>query len=129
MAEVGNKYALGNDGGRPPIFETVEQLDNVIQAYFDKIEADKGIVTIAGLTYALGFASRQSLYDYKDKPEFSYSIKRALLMVEVGYEQKLSGAACTGSIFALKNMGWKDKSETEHSGKMQIEQITGMEVK
>ena len=33
-------------------------------------------------------------------------------MVEMGYELKLSGASVTGAIFALKNMGWRDKVET-----------------
>jgi hypothetical protein len=34
-------------------------------------------------------------------------------MVEMSYEQKLSSKDVTGAIFALKNMGWKDKSEMD----------------
>lgn len=34
-------------------------------------------------------------------------------MVEMAYEHKLSTSNVTGAIFALKNMGWKDKSEMD----------------
>ena len=66
-APEGNTNALGNEGGRPALFETPEQLEGAIQAYFDKQIENKGIITVSGLAYALGFASRQSLQDYKEK--------------------------------------------------------------
>ena len=127
-APIGNNYGIGNDGGRPPLFETPEQLSDAIQAYFDKQIENKGIITVSGLAYALGFTSRQSIYDYKERDEFSYIIKRATLFVETCYEEKLSTPACTGSIFALKNMGWRDRSETELSGGLAITPISGMEI-
>lgn len=34
-------------------------------------------------------------------------------MVENGYESALRQNNATGSIFALKNMGWKDKTEQD----------------
>ena len=42
--------------------------------------------------------------------------KRAILKIESVYAKKLAGQNVAGIIFALKNMGWKDKTETEHSG-------------
>lgn len=128
-APEGNKNALGNEGGRPALFETVESLESAIQAYFDKQIENNGIITVSGLSYALGFASRQSLQDYKERVEFSYVIKRAVLFVECCYEEKLSGTSPTGAIFALKNMGWKDKTETELSGGLEVKQIDGMIIK
>lgn len=112
-APKGNKFALGNKGGRPPAFESPEDMENEIQAYFDMQVENKGIITVAGLAYNLGFESRQSLQDYKQKEEFTYIIKRAVLFIENCYEEKLSGTTPTGAIFALKNMGWKDKIEQE----------------
>ena len=41
-------------------------------------------------------------------------------MVECEYEKRLAGQSPTGAIFALKNMGWKDKSEVEQSGGLSI---------
>jgi len=96
---------------RPRTYETVEELDEAIQSYFDENGDD---LTIPGLAYHLGFASRQSIYDYKENELFSYSIKRATLKIESVYAKKLYGQNVTGIIFALKNMGWKDKTELEH---------------
>ena len=103
--------------GRPRKYNTVEELDLAIQSYFDQNVED---LTIPGLAYHLGFESRQSIYDYKENEKFTYSIKRAILKIESVYAKKLAGQNVTGIIFALKNMGWKDKTETEHSGAMGI---------
>lgn len=73
--------------------------------------------TMTGLAVFLGFESRQSLYDYAKKPRFSYSIKKALLEVEYNYEKSLNGDKVIGIIFALKNMGWTDKTETDITSK------------
>jgi len=103
------------DVGRPSHYSTPGDLEAAIQEYFATL-AEKEQPTITGLAYSLGFESRQSLYDYEQKGEFSYMIKRARLKVEMGYEKALAGQMCTGSIFALKNMGWKDASRTELTG-------------
>ena len=123
-APKGNKFALGNNGGKPPKFEAKKHLEEFITQYFEscKPEYDKenNIVsynypTTTGLALYLGFASRQSLYDYKDKKEYSYIIKRAITVIESHYEERLNFQGSTGAIFALKNMGWKDKQEIENT--------------
>ena len=38
------------------------------------------------------------------------------MVVENRYEKALSQQGPTGAIFALKNMGWNDKQEVQHSG-------------
>jgi hypothetical protein len=68
----------------------------------------------------LGFDSRQSFYDYEKRDGFSYIIKKARLKVESHYEQCLQYGNVTGAIFPLKNMGWSDKQEIEHSGGVTI---------
>jgi hypothetical protein len=125
-APKGNKYALGNEGGRPPLYNNVNELQKKIDEYFESGANKKTIIvgeatielpiyTITGLVYYLGFDSRQSFYDYEKKEEFMYNIKRARLRIEMNYEQNLQFNNATGSIFALKNMGWFDKTEVEHS--------------
>lgn len=128
-APEGNKYAIGNNGGRPAIYETPEALISACDEYFeyikgeaaknkdDEIDYDRWVrepepATVTGLVLFLGFSSRQSLDDYAKKEEFSDIIKKARLRVENKYELKLHGTTNTGAIFALKNMGWKDKIET-----------------
>ena len=95
--------------GRPPLFENADQLSQAIADYFDLHPDD---ATITGLALYLGFSDRQSLYDYEKKPEYSCIIKTARLQVENGYELALRSKAYPGAIFALKNMGWRDKVET-----------------
>lgn len=115
-APKGNKNALGNEGGRPPMFGTPEELQNKISEYF----AREGKKSICGLAYYLGFESRQSFYDYEKKVEFTYNIKRARLKIEQIYEENLQGNNATGSIFALKNMDWQDKSTVDNVGDITI---------
>lgn len=104
--------------GRPRTYETADELQSEVDLYFSSKEWND--YTLTGLAFFLGFDSRQSLYDYEKNPEFSYIIKRARLLVEASYEMKLQGQSCTGAIFALKNMGWKDKQEVEQSGGLTI---------
>jgi hypothetical protein len=108
-----NLFALGNNGGRPPKFKTSEELEKKCLKYFDFCIKEKEKATVTGLALFLGFESRQSIADYGKKKEFAYVIKKALLAVENSYE--LSGTAF--DIFALKNMGWSDKTEVDHTTK------------
>lgn len=114
--------------GRPPIYESVSELEEAIDEYFNNgIKMRKVVVgkhpnnqvveipvpTITGLCHYLGFESRQSFYDYEKRQEFTYTVKRARLFIEKEYEEQLSVGNTVGAIFALKNMGWKDKQEID----------------
>lgn len=117
--------------GRPLKYKTVAELEKKIKEYFDKcvdvilkdeegrpLVNKSGIVamiphppTVAGLALYLGFEDRRSLYDYKERPEFSHTIKKAILKIEENAENALiTGKASTGAIFWLKNHGWTDKT-------------------
>ena len=113
LGECGN---FGYMAGRPALFTDAEQLETAVKEYFDNNAV--GIRTVTGLALWLGFESRQSFYDYEKHEQYSYIIKRARLEVENNYEIMLLSKNPTGAIFALKNMGWKDKVETEHSGEI-----------
>jgi len=99
-----------NKGGRPPVFETAAELQTACESYFTQ----EGLIkpTVTGLALFLGFADKSSLYEYRDKPGFSYPVKRSLTRIEQYHEEGLSENNVAGRIFALKNMGWKDKVET-----------------
>ncbi len=103
--------------GRNPIYETKEEMEEIIDAYFEEVTytTDEGRVitrpTMAGLAYALGIC-RQSLINYSNKDMFMDTIKRARNKVEAALEDNLYGTAVTGTIFNLKNnFGWKDVKE------------------
>lgn len=71
--------------------------------------------TITGLSLALD-TSRETLLDYKEREEFSDSIKKAKLRCEHYNEQMLFSTTPTGTIFNLKNnYGWKDKTEVDNT--------------
>jgi len=112
--------------GRPPKFSSPEQLEQAVNDYFS--DESNHPFTITGVALWLGFVDRQSLYDYQEREEYSCIIKELRTRVENGYEKRLFENNPTGSIFALKNMGWKDKTETELTGKdggpLQITGIT-----
>ena len=125
-----NTFGVGN--GRPPIFSDPDELAKKIDQYIDNcpdtktcynsegIGHEEKIPSISGLGYFLGFESRQSMYDYKNKDNgFSYIIKRAMFYMEKHYEQIMQGKAPTGAIFALKNMGWRDKTEVDNTIKVE----------
>ncbi len=111
--------------GRPLLFETPEQLQTAVDLYF----ATASKPTLSGLAVHLNI-DRQTLYNYAEREQFFDIVKSARDRVEAIYEEKLIyDGSPTGVIFALKNMGWKDKQETEHSGGIAIQQITGMQIK
>lgn len=106
--------------GRPRIYEEPESLEIACDNYFAECVEKNERPTVTGLALFLGFASKQSLYDYEKQEEFSYPIKKSLTKIENALEKKLDQQAVTGIIFALKNMGWTDRHELEHSGNMQL---------
>lgn len=100
---------------RPLKYKTVEELEAAIKEYFDSRQLQVMPPTVAGLALWLGFEDRQSIYDYKDRPAFSCTIKKAITAMEDYAEQRLlvGEGSSTGAIFWLKNHGWKDKTETD----------------
>jgi hypothetical protein len=138
-AHKGNKYAEGNEGGRPPLYTDPKLLQSKIEEYFKEgIEFRDFIVgsganrqkvsiqipTITGLCLFCGFESRQSFYAYEKRKEFNYIIKKARLQIEKKYEEQLKYGNTVGAIFALKNMDWHDKTELEHSGLQDLSKVT-----
>jgi len=98
--------------GRPLKFKTVEEMQEKIDAYFKDTPEEEW--TWTGLALALD-TSRETLREYKERPEYVDSLKKALMKVENGYEKDLKKHGRTGSIFALKNFNWKDKSEVDNT--------------
>lgn len=134
-APLGNKFAAGFSHGRPPMYETPEAMQNAIADYFangikirkiligkppKQQEVEIQVPTITGLVLHLGFESRQSFYDYEQKEEFAYTVKKARTFIEQHYEEILQTGNPVAAIFALKQFGWKDKVETEHTGNMPL---------
>ena len=117
--------------GRPPTFETAEEMQVLIDEYFDKHE----IYNSADLAFCLGFSDRQSLREYRKKPEFTCSLDLAMLRIE-GYQNRcLQNGNVAGAKFTLiNNFGWKEKIETANtnvnlSTLKPVDQMTNQELK
>ena len=122
--------------GRPPKYKTVSEMQDKIDEYFETGRNTREVIigtganqkaiqvpvpTITGLCIFLGFCDRASFYDYGKKPGFSHTIKMAKQRMESYYEETMCmGGNPSGPIFALKNFGWSDKREIEHSGSVGI---------
>ena len=106
-------------GGRPVLYETPEQLEKLINEYFEQCEVRERPPTIAGLAYCLG-VDRQTIYNYEKKEPFFGTIKRARDRIIMNIEEELICRGNSGTIFLAKNYGYTDKQELEHSGGLEI---------
>ena len=133
---------------RPRKYKTAEELQQKIDEYFEKskpepvtIQTDEGEIvakdkngnaifttnhpTIPGLAYHLGFATKESLYYYRDElgdEDISKSIKRAFLYIESYHVNRMSnGDGGAGLIFMMKNMGYTDRQVLQHEGTAPID--------
>ena len=134
---AGDPLASKHPGGRPPKYTCKEEIEGLIEKYFEECEGkplldDKGNAltdkygrpiiigqkppTITGLALALGFASRQALLNYQGRREFNDTITRAKSFVEKYAEERLFDRdGVQGAKFSLINnfKGWAEKPEPE----------------
>ncbi len=103
-------------GGRPLKFQSVDELQKKIDAFFIDADTKEEPYTITGLALALD-TTRETLMDYQHRDEYSDTIKRAKLRVHNYAEKRMYTGHPTGPIFALKNFGWSDTQKLEHTGK------------
>jgi hypothetical protein len=143
MADQTDKHP----GGRPLPFETLEELQHAIRAYFGEQNphvatrkkrrmADDGTyfwtdeeymteqkpLTMAGLARALGI-DRRTLKNYADRDEFFPAIDQARARCEEYAEQQLFIGNANGAKFNLSNNydDWRDKSTVDGEQKLIIE--------
>lgn len=136
-----------NKGGRPPMYSTVEEMQENIDKYFEQCEGtvkkdgDGNVLTdkygdpvmfgrkpltITGLALALGFTSRQALLNYQAKPEFVDTITRAKTRIEQYAEERLfDNAGANGAKFSLANNfdGWKEKQQIDGNFNVKLEDL------
>ena len=118
-----------------PSFSSLNYLSKRIDAYFAYIEGELGSdnnldekktnqakkiwsrepepATITGLALFLGFTSRTAFEDYEENGKYADTLKRGRLRIEAMYERRLHQQSSPGIIFALKSMGWNEKTENK----------------
>lgn len=101
--------------GRPYKYDYEKLTDDLLD-YIDRTD----IPILAEFCYEQGIL-RENIYAMAERNgNLKYAIKRCIERKEVQLEKKsLSGDVDkTMAIFSLKQLGWKDKQEIEHSGGM-----------
>jgi len=112
-----------------PKFSSADELDKLVDAFFKQLEGKKRTsqknvatktvepkpATLTGLALHLGFHSREQFERYENKGKFAANLKKARLRIEAIYEKKLHQSTFGGAIFALKNLGWVDKSDPKQN--------------
>jgi len=124
--------------GKPLKFKTVKKLQDAIDEYFlfcdNRIShfysakadgvvdvSDPAPYTMSGLARALGI-SRQCLMEYSHRGKYGDAVKKAREKVHEDVETRLMEKNAVGAIFNLKNnFGWKDRTELEHFGGLEID--------
>ena len=110
------KKKTGGKVGKPPINDPddIKAIQSKIDLHFKSRTAkdDEGneylyrAPTFSGLTLALGYSSRTSLWEWATSTaKISEPIKKACLRIDEYNEESSHGQYCTGAIFALKCRG------------------------
>lgn len=134
--------------GRPPKFDSPEQMQVLIDKYFEDCKGsilynddgspvldkygnaviiDAHPPTVTGLALALGFNTRLSLLNYQAKPNFVNTVSRAKSRVEQYAEERLFDKdGANGAKFSLANNweGWREKQQIEADVKQEATVIT-----
>lgn len=98
--------------GRPRIWETEQDLQTDIDRYFDYCEEKDKPMTIAGLAYYLN-VDRQTIYNYNKQDQYFDTLKRARDRIVMGLEETAIIKGNAGTIFVMKQYGYKDKQEVD----------------
>ena len=132
------EYRAANGQIGPP-FETVEELEAVLDEYFTDAETNGKPITLSGLSYVMNW-SRESIktFDLKSHPMFAVVEKARRKCREYAERYLYEGKNQVGAIFLMKaNWGVMDAQRIEHIGEgggplllinRQPRQITGGEV-
>lgn len=109
--------------GRPLKIESPEQMEKILNEYFETTEEEQ--ITITGLCLALNI-DKSNFYEYEKREGYQDIVKRARMIVENSYEVSLRKNGRTGDIFALKNFGWRDKMEVENNAELtKLDELLG----
>ena len=107
--------------GHPLKFKSARELEKKGLVYFRECKKRKEQITITGLALALG-TNRQTLCNYEENeghPEYVDAIKKLKATVEHAYELSMWKANNPAAgVFALKNMGWTDRTDLDITAKL-----------
>lgn len=97
-------------------YESPLILAEMLNAYFDEMDALRVPYTISGICLAIGYG-RERFLSHETESEIGKLINQARLLIEQQHEHRLYlGIKPAGIMFALKNMGWSDRQDLSLNG-------------
>lgn len=117
-------------------YETLEELEKAVDAYFTACDKKNKLYGEAGLALALDVCLKtlQNWYDGKSKPEFQDVIQKAYLRIQDQIETSSAymekGGMTTRAIFMLKQVrfgGYQDKIESRQDLTVNVKMGKGMD--
>ena len=97
-------------------FSDPQTLMALADYHVEQCRAEERQITYSGMLKALGLNSRQALHKIANySEEWSEAVDYARLLIAESYEKDLRGNNATGPIFALKQLGWSDRQEIDHT--------------
>lgn len=105
---------MSNPVGRPPKFESPEQLWSMFEEWQAQLKEDE-IADVEGLCFYLDTA-RQTLFDYERKDEYSDTIKRIKDWIHYEKKQLAFKGKIPPAIFifdAINNSDYRNKTESD----------------
>lgn len=101
-------------GGRPRKFQSPEEMQAVLDAYFSECEAQSRPLTVTGLAMALGL-TKPGMRNYLKRSGYSDVLLRARLRVEAYCEERLFDKdGYSGARFVLMTcFRWRTSAEQE----------------
>lgn len=106
---------MSNPVGRPPKFNSTEQLEKLSKAWWKSIEGTEEIPDIETWAIALD-TTRKTLFEYEDKPEFSNTIKRWKDRIFASKKQLALRGKLNPAIFifdAINNTDYRNRTEQD----------------
>ena len=103
--------------GRPRVFTTPEEMGLAVDRYLNMCTAHNIPPTYTGMVLSLGLNSKTQFRGFRKYEGYEDEVDRAELLIEHEYEKRLNtSSSATAPIFALKQFGWRDKTEHELTG-------------
>lgn len=117
-----------NLGGRPLKLRSAKKVQAIVDEYFAKCESEKLLITVTGLSLALGI-TRETFLEYAkgegEHSRLSDLFKKARLRVEHAYEKRgLTAQNPAFCIFIMKNMGYTDRQDIDINAKLRPSSYT-----
>ena len=116
---MANEDTPKHPGGRPPKFNSVEELDTKSQEWWDSIIDTDEIPDIEGWALALD-TTRTTLFEYEFKEEFANTIKRWKDKIFKSKKQLAMKGKMPPAIFifdAINNTDYRNKTESDITSK------------